>query len=492
MESSGSQNPPKAISAGDRALRSKTVFQIAQPPPSKSIARLRRRRILLQLQQLSEHSRPLPVLDVLPSSYFAPRLAQRFPKIFNGKSSLGPSDIIVTNSNSSEGSSWTGQDTGPSSDDESCDSRDVVGTICRQVKRPHEDIGSATAEICLDQGLAWRATPLASGGYEFNATGADGSSLQARWVRRDRPHRRGTSLPNATSQAAKRFTFSILNPSTRRHPVIASMTTESIEVHDQYPAAVAQNTPQLEPASPLSILSKETSYFDLQDLISKPKEPLIHTTHHLRSLIVITGIYVSLEEGWAHDAPRSQQRVRDQEMDSKSTINSKAGPAKVSRASTQIFHKRPSVLPDETSAGKTSPTCNRAHSTRAANTDSSDRKRLSAGLRRGQDDNEAVLIEDGVIKCSAGSSRPNSQGLPPYSKPITSSELLRVGAKLPYEKSQFADVDCSVEEACIVRSPSTNSSRVYEPKARSGRIRPGFRRFFSLPCIASASASKVK
>src|SRR5947207_12183710 len=170
MESPVSQSPSKPISAGDRALRSKTVFQIALPPPSKkSITRRRRPRILLQLQQLSEQRRPLPVLDVLPSSYFAPRLAQRFPKIFNGKSSLGPNDIIVTNSNSSEGSCWTGQDTGLSSDDVSYDSREVVGTICREVRRPREDVGSASAEICLGHDLVWRAPPLASGGYDFNA-----------------------------------------------------------------------------------------------------------------------------------------------------------------------------------------------------------------------------------------------------------------------------------------------------------------------------------
>jgi hypothetical protein len=493
MESSALQNPSKSISAGDRALRSKTVFQIALPPPSKkSITRLRRPRILLQLQQLSEHRRPLPVLDVLPSTYFAPRLAQRFPKIFNGKSSLGPNDIIVTNSNSSEGISWSGQDTGLYSDDESCDSREVVGTICRQVRRPQEDTGSASAEICLDQGLVWRATPLPSGSYEFHATGVDRSPLQARWVRRDRPHRRMTSLPHATLQVPKRFTFSILNPSARRHPVIASMTNESIEIHDQYPAAVAQNSPQLDPASPISILSNETSYFDIQDLTSQPKDPLIHTDHSLRSLIVMTGIYVSLEEGWTQDAPRRQQRVRDQEMDYKPIIDSKAGITKVSRASTQIFHKRPSVSPDETHVEKTSPTCNRAHSVRAANIGSNDRKRLSAQLRRGKDDNVAVSIEDGVTNCSGGSSRPNSQGLPAYSKSRMSSELLPVGAKLLYEKSQFADVEFGVEEACIVRSPLTNSSRIYEPKVRSGRIRPGFRRFFSLPCTASASVSKVR
>ena len=349
MEPLASQQPPKSDLASKRLTRSKTLFQIAQPPPSKkSRTKLRRPRILLQLRQVSENSRPLPVLDVLPSSYFAPRLAQRFPKIFRGKDSLGPNDIIVTNSESSESVARAGEDAGLPYHDEGCDSREVVGTICRQTRKTQKSMATASAEICLDQGLVWKVTLLPRGCYEFNATGADGSSLQARWVRRDRPHRRTSSLPDATHaapQVAKRFTFSIVNPSARRHPVIASMTAESIEVHDQYPAAVPQNTPQLAPTSPSLTLSLETSYYDIQDLISQPKEPLIYTDHHLKSLIVITGIYVSLEEGWAQHHPPSQQRMRDQETDSTSTVESKAILAKVSRAGAQIFHRRSAVLP---------------------------------------------------------------------------------------------------------------------------------------------------
>jgi hypothetical protein len=487
-----SPGPSKSNLPGDRASRSKTVFQIARPPPSKkSRTRLRRPRILLQLQQLSDHKRPLPVLDVLPSSYVAPRLAQRFPKIFKGKSSLGPHDIIVTSSNSSGGFSRAGQDTGLSSDDEACDSPEVVATICRQIRRPQEDIGLASAEICLDQGLVWKATPLPRGGYEFNARSADGSPLQARWVRRDRPYRWLSSLPDATSEAAKRFTFSILNPSARRHPVIASMTTDSIEVHDQYPAAVAQNTPQLEPTSPISILSEETSYFDIQDLISQPKEPLIHTDHHLRSLIVITGIYVSLEEGWAQDAPRSPRKMRDQELDSPSTVESRATITKVGRANNRIFHTRPATLPDVAHVEKTSPTFDRANSTRAANTGSSNRRSLSARLRHGKEDHGPVLIDDGVSNRSGCSSRPNSQGLPPYLRPRESSELARVGVKFPFEKTQFAQTEGDREEASAARSSSTKSSKTYELRRRSGRTLPTFRRFFSLPCIGPASASRL-
>jgi hypothetical protein len=482
--STTSQRLPKANAVSSRTSRPKTIFQIAQPPPSRK-SRIRRPRILLQLQQLSDTNRPTPVLDVLPSSCFAPRLAQRFPKIFKGKDALGPSDIIVTNSDSSASVFKVGEDSGLSSDDEASDSREVVGTICRQARKPQEDIASASVEICLDQGLVWKATPLPRGGYEFNAKDADGSPLQARWVRRDRPHRRISSPPDAASQIAKRFTFSIVNPSARRHPVIASMTTESIEVYDQYPATVPQNTPQLAPTSPSSILSNETSYFDIQDLISQRKEPLINTDHHLRSLIVITGIYVSLEEGWAQDAPRSQQRRREHERDSISLIESRATIAKLSRASTQIFHRRSAVLPDETHVEEISATIDRPHSARAASTESGNTRSLSTQIRRAKEDHKTVLTCDGVNDCSDDSSRPSSQGLPLYSKPRNCSEL-------PFEKSEFAKDYVPIEEGSTVVSTSTRSARMSELKGRSGRSMTGFRRFFSLPCIRSASAPKAR
>lgn len=490
MEPLASPGPIQFDSSSDRTSRSKTVFQIAQPPPSKKLrTRLRRPRILLQLQQLSEHRRPLPVLDVLPSSYFAPRLAQRFPKIFKGKDSLGPNDIIVTNSNSSGGVPQPGQDASLLSDDEACDSCEVVGTICRQTRKPHEDSVSPSAEICLDQGLVWKATPLPRGGYEFNATGADGSLLQARWVRRDRPNQRRATLADTTSaasQAAKRFTFSILNPSARRHPVIASMTNESIEVHDQYPAAVAQNTPKLAPTSPASILSHETSYFDIQDLISQPKEPLIHTDHHLRSLIVVTGIYVSLEEGLAEGFYRSQRRTRDQGTDSASVVESKAPTTKLGRASTQIFHRHAAVAQDATHVEAPSQTLYRATPTQAASVDSSNRWSFPARLRRAKDDHEAIVTGDGVDGRSDDSSRPNSNPSPPYSRFSEGSELLKAGASVPFETSRFANANVQGEKASIVRSASTKSTRMFDLRGRSDKRWRGFRRFFSLPCIGPA------
>lgn len=491
MAHSTSQRLPKANSVGGRTSRSRTIFQIAQPPPSRK-SRIRRPRILLQIQQLSDTNRPTPVLDVLPSSSFAPRLAQRFPKIFKGKDALGPNDIIVTNSDSSASVFKASEDPELSSDDEASDSREVVGTICRQARKPQEDLASASVEICLDQGLVWKATPLPKGGYEFNAKGADGSPLQARWVRRDRPHRRISSLPDAASQSAKRFTFSIINPSARRHPVIASMTTESIEVHDQYPATVPQNTPQLTPTSPSSILSNETSYFDIQDLISQPKEPLIHTDHHLRSLIVMTGIYVSLEEGWAQGDPRSRQRTREHEMDSISTVESRATIAKLGRASTQIFHRRSAVLPEETHVGEISATIDRPNSARAASTERGNTRSLSTHIRRDKEDRKAVLTCDGINHCSGDSSRPSSQGLPLYSKPGNSSELLEARAELPFEKSEFTKNYVAIEEASTVVSASTRSTRISELKGRSGRSMTGFRRFFSLPCIRATSAPKAR
>lgn len=312
------------------AGRSKTVLQIAHPPPVRySKARLRRPRILIQLRQLSETAPPLPVLDVLPSIVFAPRLKQRFPRIFRGNDSLGPNDIIVTSSDSAGSTLRDLEEREGAWDDDCGDPREVIGTICQP--RSSDAVLAGKAELCLDQGLAWEASPMAGGGYEFSATSGEGSVLRARWVPRREGHRRVTSLPlpaKSNLNIATRFTFSIINPTARRHPVIASMTSEEIEIKDQYPAFVAQNAPH----SPCSAPSIETMYSDAPDSLTHPR---VHTDQSLRSLIVITGLYVLFQEGWAHNLTPCSLKLRDADRVTPASTTSQS-PGKA-RTATQAF-----------------------------------------------------------------------------------------------------------------------------------------------------------
>lgn len=275
--------------------RSKTSYQLAHPPEHARHKRLRLRpKLLLQLQQVSQTPRPLPVLDILPSTVYLPRLAQKFPTIFRGKNGLGPNDLIIVMSGLYERTASSIPEKHVSSEDEDKDQREVVATICQLL---HEDARArGKAEICLNFGPVWEATPLPSGSYEFAAHTDDGVQVICRWALRNGKNRRA-SAPVGTQQREdlKRFTFSIIDPSTRRHPVIASMTRNQLEVHDEYSTAPRSATGLTTPNSGVSVLS------DASDAEAPLDLHLVTVDDDLRALIIITGIWVAFREGWSHN-----------------------------------------------------------------------------------------------------------------------------------------------------------------------------------------------
>ncbi|KAL2819462.1 hypothetical protein BJX63DRAFT_11126 [Aspergillus granulosus] len=279
------------LKSSKQPLRPKTTYQLAHPATNARHRRLKLRpKLLLQLQRVSSTSRPVPVFDVLPSTLFMPRLARKVPNILRGKRGLGPNDLIVTTSELYERTTGDGERS-LSSDDEHGEHRDVVGTICQLQKE--DALSKGKAEICLESGAVWEATPLPNGSYEFAAQTDSGLTI-LRWVRRGPKKRRlsappGSVLPEDTT---RRFTFSVIDPTTRRHPVIASMTRNNLEVYDRY------SRPSTAPSSPTSAMSviSDNSEFD---------EPLdqqvIETDEALRILIIVTGIWVAFREGWSHN-----------------------------------------------------------------------------------------------------------------------------------------------------------------------------------------------
>jgi hypothetical protein len=94
----------------------------------------------------------------------------------------------------------------------------------------------------------------------------------------------------------KRFTFSVIDPTTRRHPVIASMTKNQLEVFDEYSAVVRSGTGTglTTPSSGMSVVS------DMSD--EEPTEAnKVTLDDGLRTLIIITGIWVAFREAWSQN-----------------------------------------------------------------------------------------------------------------------------------------------------------------------------------------------
>ena len=114
-----------------RLTRTSTSFFMAHPAPTLTqTQRLLqiRPKLLFQLQLLSPDSRPVPALDVLPSTVVVPRLAKMFPRMLKTKGQLGANDVIVVKSEEYQVSS----DTVIEDDTDEDGDRDVVAVICRK------------------------------------------------------------------------------------------------------------------------------------------------------------------------------------------------------------------------------------------------------------------------------------------------------------------------------------------------------------------------
>ncbi|KAB8213762.1 hypothetical protein BDV33DRAFT_49069 [Aspergillus novoparasiticus] len=276
-----------------QSSRPKTIYQLAHPASHARHKRLRLRpKLLLQLQRVSQTPRPLPVLDVLPSTVFLPRLSRKFPTIFRGKKGLGPNDLIIVTSDLYERSGRDIADKYLSSDEEHGEHREVVATICQLLKE--DALSKGKAEICLNYGPVWEATPLPNGSYEFVANTENGIQI-LRWVLRGARNRRVSAPPGTTPKAdTKRFTFSVINPSTRRHPVIATMARNHLEIFDEYAMPTASGLP-LSPTSTMSVISDDS------EMDASLDKKVIETDDNLRTLIIITSIWVAFREGWSHN-----------------------------------------------------------------------------------------------------------------------------------------------------------------------------------------------
>ncbi|KAJ5632533.1 hypothetical protein N7490_008872 [Penicillium lividum] len=280
-----------------KPTRSKTSYQLAHPASHARHKRLKLRpKLLLQLQQVSHTPRPLPILDILPSTLYLPRLARKFPTMFRGKNGLGPNDLIIVMSELYESTIASIPERPPSSEDDDEDNRQVVATICQMLQ--DDALQKGKAEICLNFGPIWEATPLPSGSYEFVAHTDNGVQVM-RWALRAGRNRRMSAQPSSEPREDnKRFTFSVLDPNTRRHPVIASMTRNQLEVFDAYSTVTRSNTGPTTPSSGMSVISDLS---DNEGLDLNPNAKVITVDDGLRTLIIITGIWVAFREGWSNN-----------------------------------------------------------------------------------------------------------------------------------------------------------------------------------------------
>jgi len=289
---------------------------------------------MLQLQELSADRRPRPVIDVFPSSLIAgnvvaPRFSRRFPRLFGVKGELGLHDVILVKS---EDYGAHNSDMESEGDEEDLEKRELVAVLS-PLKR--ED----RAEVVLEDGAVWVAIPLANGSFDLIHTDEHGNTTTARWVRRSLVKPPGTPLPEPASPRSEsplasqpvsehKFTFSLIDPQSRRHPIMGTLTSSSLEILDNY-TTVSPSSRRYPPSKPLSrsLTSASTSVMDPSSgVTSAPTSPLARqsngetndqgslppataspvkdrTTYPvdaaLKTLMSVTAVWVALRQGWA-------------------------------------------------------------------------------------------------------------------------------------------------------------------------------------------------
>lgn len=293
-----------------RSQRQSSRFALAHPPPAlrtkqRMLVQIRPR-LLLQLQRLSDQ-RPIPAFDVVPStiisgSLIIPRLAKRFPRMFRAKPELGQDDLLIIRSED-----YSAPHSGDDNDSQ-LDNRDLIAVIC-----PLEEYGDDCAEIVMEDGSIWTTSKRPNGSYEFSKVDMQGNIATARWVKKAIRH---TSKTHTDSDASSlppsspapndfKWTFSIIDPSTRRHPILGVVTRSELEIYDTY-STMSASSGRFPPTKPF-ITDGQTTRPTTPIREERSTEPV---TEEHKTLMMATASWLSLrQEGWPANVNPKMRRT---------------------------------------------------------------------------------------------------------------------------------------------------------------------------------------
>lgn len=270
-------------------VRSSTKFHLAHPAPNLTLKQrlIRTRpRLFLQLHRLFPHSRPEPVIDVLSSALVARRLAQKFPSMFKGRALRGMNDLLLIQSEDYNCPYTIMTETADFCERNLTD-RDLLAVIC---EIPKDDRGSqGETELILSDGSVWVATHLSKRLYEFTTIDGCGNRTTARWVKRNTPHNSADFSSSAPGSTDFKYTFSIIDPNSRCHPIMGFLTQNTLEIPDFYT-----------PISSVSKMLPSTQRFVEHDCIDDKQtsgQSTLGVDENLMKLIQVTGIWIVLREG---------------------------------------------------------------------------------------------------------------------------------------------------------------------------------------------------
>ena len=278
--------------------KKKTVYQLSHPISRPSRKHLRRPPMILQLRRLEENRRAAtPVLEVFRKRSLSRPATRSLSKRSSTLSSTSKGDghrerLVFLNCDSYD----AGDGTEDTSEDEKVERQDIVASVSYSTYA-----GASTQATIHIEREQWTVSAMPKGGYEFSHVDDDGNFIRARWASKPVSERRPIAevpSPLQRPTSDKQYRFVLLNCAGRKHPIIGSMDCNAIEVRDQYviPDTPAV-TPDLSSLSDLGSVRKpfQSSYFH------DPQTPVtgaVTTSDHTRLLMLVTGAWVAITEGW--------------------------------------------------------------------------------------------------------------------------------------------------------------------------------------------------
>ncbi|KAK0261021.1 hypothetical protein LTS09_004284 [Friedmanniomyces endolithicus] len=251
-----------------RSNKPKTCYSVCHAPnASRSRNMHRRPRSLLQLHRLSPNARPVPAFEVISQANFNVRLTKDITRVFRAKHGLCPNDFVVLRAETytTADEAETGQE-----------AQDIIGLICNRRKDSNKDEPSSSsitektkAKICMASGAEWEICSLPTGGYEFFTTDSHGLGL-------------------------KRFNFSTISANSRRHPIIAVLSSTEMEVYDAYRVPDINLTP-----TPTPQRNGNSALTEAMEDEGASLQDQRETDDALREVITMTAIWVTFKEGWS-------------------------------------------------------------------------------------------------------------------------------------------------------------------------------------------------
>ncbi|KAK5626067.1 hypothetical protein RRF57_001782 [Xylaria bambusicola] len=282
-------------------VQKSTTYVLAHPPPkvrTKQRIIHMRPNLVLQIQQVTPGLRPKPTIDVYPSfagarSIMAP-LLRSVSGIAGIKRELSGQDIMLVRSEDYASQNLRSES---ENDEDSIMGRDLLAVLSPSKT---ED----KAEIIMAEGMVWVATTRSGGNsfsYEFTSITPMGTTITARWVRKQIVSSSMPGTPTSPSQKSMKsqfsdikFTFSFLEPGCRRHPILATLSSTSLNIPDTY-TTVTQTPGRGSPEAQSPSLPNSPSRGDQGQTERRTKS----LEEWQKSFISVSAVWVALRHSWA-------------------------------------------------------------------------------------------------------------------------------------------------------------------------------------------------